>query len=79
MSKLKIYGGFTLNLELRSCETFKFPAAIAFSSSTQTVLTCIKRSLSAESDHQQRRLTKNRAKPHSVKDSAQGLFKKECT
>lgn len=42
---------FTLNLELSRCETFKLPALIVFSSSTQTILTCIKSCLSAQSDH----------------------------
>lgn len=49
--KMKIYEGFTLNPELSSCETFKLPALIVFSSSTQRILTCIKRSLSVQSDH----------------------------
>lgn len=42
MRKLKLYEGLTLNLELSSCETFKLPALIVFSSSTQTILTFIK-------------------------------------
>lgn len=78
MRKLKIYEGFTLNLELSSCETFKLPVLIVFSSSTQTILTCIKRSLSAQSDHQQYRLKKTRAKPHFVKDNTQGSFIKRA-